>query len=583
MPTLLKSKDANKNIFNQVSTGAGSASIGARNTTAKVLKSKNTPIFKPQPFIGAPTNKTVSIENQDNKQYTIADLGARVRQRNPDAFSGFTDEQIGERILARKPDLKNIIKVEQPIQNQDKKLSWKDQLKSMNPGQMAIGGLKGLGSTALSLGQLGSGIMEAGYNATIGKLTGKNALKSADATQQVKDSRYFKPQNAGQYLGYGTEQLLEFFVPAGKVSKGTKAVQGLTAASKFSPLLKSGVNLAAKAALEGTAAAGVTAAQQGKIDKNVAVNALLGAGGEVAGKGLSALGKTLSPTLKSSALKSYTKALNPTTKENKAITQRIVPELIDRGTIGLSRQGLLNSVAKRVDKANKEMDMVLEGIPKDTPVNLAKVIDELENAKQSFLVKGANGEMIAADPQAIQHIEGFQKIISDIGVDSAPYESVRKLRQIWDKSIADSKGFYGKTLTEGSLLDAKKEAADALRKELAQEFPDMDKVNKEFSFWANAQKVLGDTIERTQGHQRPLTETIRRGAGAVIGGTIGGGAGALIGDIALGGLTKLVDSTAWRTLSAIQKNKIAELLATGETKQAIDLIIRILEAQNVNK
>jgi hypothetical protein len=451
-------------------------------------------------------------------------------------------------------------------------------LMSINPLNTAIGEVKGFGSTLLGAAKLGSSALKAGYDATIGKLTGKKAIDTTQSLESVKKS-YLTPTNAGQSLGFGAEQVGEFFTPGGAVSKGSKAVELVTGASKLPTVLKGVTKLLSRAAMEGAGQAGVTALQGGS-SKDVAQNAALGAGGSIAGNILGSVGKKLSPVLKSSAEKSYSQALGATTKENKAIASKIVPGLIEKGQWALSRDALKSGFEKKIETTGKVMDSVLEGIPKDSPVNLANVVDSLETAKQSFMVPGAGGKMVIADPQAVKHIEGFQSILKDIGTTDAPYESVRKLRQIWDKGVAQSKGFYGKTLTEGSLIDAQKTASDALRGELAKQYPNMDKVNKEYSFWSNANKVLSDTLQRTQSQGRPLTETLRRTAGAVAGTAVGGATGGILGDIAMSGLTKLVDSTAWKTVSALQKNSLAKYLATGDIAKAMDLITKIAASQN---
>jgi len=474
----------------------------------------------------------------------------------------------------------------QPEQNK----SWLDKAEELHKkfdpasavGDMLTGQLKGIADTALSVASSGSNILEKGYNATIGKLTGKRAFQGSKFAEDSRNTPAIQPENTAQKIGFGTEKIGEFLIPSGSVSKGAKAAEAALDASKLPAFLRGAAKVVAGAGLEGAANAGVTAAQGGSA-KDVAENAALGAGGVVAGKALGALGKAVENPLKVSAEKSYAQALGATTKENKAIAQTVVPQLIDKKVSAFSRAGLMKKAEKGVEVAGQAIDAELGKIPKNAPVNLANVADDLERTKQSFMVPGANGKMVVADPQAVQHIEGFQNIIKQIGEKDAPYESVRQLRQIWDKSIADAKGFYGKTVTEGSILDAKKAAANSLRSELAKEFPDLAKVNREYSFWSKTQKVLEDTLERTQSQRRPITETIRRTAGAVIGSSVGGGAGAVLGDIAMGGLSKLVDSTAWKTIGAIQKTQIANFLASGKLEEAIKIITKAAAAHNVKE
>lgn len=451
-----------------------------------------------------------------------------------------------------------------------------DTIKSISEGSrqgakdFVLGQLKGAGTSALNIASLGSNILKSGYDATIGKMTGKKAVDTKQTIEAGKSA--IAPTNLAQKIGFGTEQIGEMFIPTGIESGVTKLASGkkyLTSASKV---------------LGGTAdIAGKTYLQTGGDNKQTLTAAALTAGGLGLGEAASALSRKLSPALKASAEKSYAQALGATTKENKAITQKIVPQLIEKKVTGLSRKALASKFSKELEVAGKAMDDVLDTIPKDAPVSLKSVIDQLDDAKMAFMVPGKEGTLIAADPQAVKHIEGFQAILKDVGIDDAPYESVRKLRQIWDNGVAQSKGFYGKTLAEGSKIEAQREATNAIRAELAREFPNMDKVNREFSFWSKANKVINDTLERTQSQQRPLTETIRRSAGAVGGASIGGPVGGVLGDIAMSSLTKLVDSTLWRTTSAIQKNSLANYLAKGDLKKAIDLMTRVAVGAKTEK
>ncbi len=92
------------------------------------------------------------------------------------------------------------------------------------------------------------------------------------------------PTNTAQKIGMGAEQVGEFFIPAGVVSKGAKAVEGMTAASKLPALAKTVLNVGARAGLEAGAAGAVTAAQTGG-DAEATRNAALIAGAiPVAGK-----------------------------------------------------------------------------------------------------------------------------------------------------------------------------------------------------------------------------------------------------------------------------------------------------------
>ncbi len=549
-------------------------------------------VKQPTPSPSQATQTGPDIQPSNGSGYSVEDIGRNIRSRDPQKFRLYSDRQIGEEALNKYPKLQSIVKrdtgssgsiFQRPADQADQKKGLLEKASDASDSffhgviDLAVGAAKGAGTTALNLSEMGSKAMEAGYNATIGKITGRNAFKGAETAAQAKEA--IKPTNMAQNVGFGAEQVAEFLIPETAVAKGAKAMEAVTAASKMSKFAKGAANLAGKVGMEAAATGAVTAAQGGGA-KEIAENAALGGAGALAGKALGAAGKAMSKPLQESAEKGYAQAMGATTKANKEMTRTIVPELLNKNVSALSRASLLNKFSKKVDIAGKAMDDVLSGIPKDAPVNLNAVVDDLEKAKGAFMVKGANGKMVIADPQAVQHIEGFQNIIKEIGTENAPYESVRSLRQIWDKSVAKAGGYYGKTLAEGTLMDAKREAANALRKELASEFPDMAKVNADFSFWSKAHDVLSATVERTQSQRKPLTETVRRVAGAAIGSAAGGAVGGVVGDAVMGGLSKLVDSTAWKTIGSIKKSQIAKYLANGELEKAANYISKIVASRN---
>lgn len=522
-------------------------------------------------------------------QYTTEEVGARIRSRNPSAFSKFTDQQIGERAVQRKPELGKLVKTaaapvapgpDVPVEDNrtftqkasdaisDPELGMKVAGQAVEAGK---GFLKGAGSTLFGIGKLGAN--------TLGKIVAPGLQKIAPVQEKPQ---FLQPNNTAQKVGFGAEQLGEFFLPGGVLGKGAKGIEAATEASKLPQVAKYGLDLLGKSGLEATGMAGVTAAQGG-TGKEVAQNALLGAGGAVAGEGLNALGKKVAPWLKGSAEKDFAQVLNPTTKENKAKAASIIPGLIENKTTAFTQQGLAKKIGTKLDTAGANMDAVLAGIPDNAPVNINNVIAKLEDAKFSFMVKGANGKMVIADPAAVKHIQGFQDILKEVGGTDAPFASVRKLRQIWDKGIAQAKGFYGKTLTEGSLIDAQKEAASALREELVKGRPDLERVNKDYHFWAKAQKVIGDTVERTQSQAKPLGQRILGAAGTAGGFATGGLGGAVAGNAVMNSLGKLVNSTGWKTISALQKTNLASLIGSGKNSQALSLITKLLGSANTNK
>jgi hypothetical protein len=262
--------------------------------------------------------------------------------------------------------------------------------------------------------------------------------------------------------------------------------------------------------------------------------------------------------LRESGAKDISQVLGPTTKENKAITQKIAPEIAGRSIFAWTRKGLSERAEREAEQAGQKVDQAYMALGPDERVPTQPILDHFEQSKQAFM--SAEGKVL--DQAAIDRVDALKQVVAQFGPDVSPGDIV-KLRRLWDKQIAAAHGFYGKTVAEGSALDAKREAADAIRSELAQQYPDLDKINKEFSFWANVRKVIGETVTRKESQAPPLGETVLAAGGLAHAGAPGAAA--------WWGLRKVLTSTAWNTASASLKFKIADLLADGKTEQAATL------------
>jgi hypothetical protein len=267
--------------------------------------------------------------------------------------------------------------------------------------------------------------------------------------------------------------------------------------------------------------------------------------------------------LRASAERNIARTLDPTTKENKAITEAIAPEIARRGVMALTRGALEKKAAAAAEVAGQKIDDFYQNqVPPGATIPTQPLIDHFEAGKRAFM--GSNGEVI--DQTAIDRIENLKQVVQQFGPDVSVDDLV-KLRRVWDEQIRASKGFFGKTVEEGSLLGAKKAAADSIRKILAEQYPDLDALNKEYSFWANVRDVMGETNLRKAAQRTPLGETI---AGSALGtagylahGLQGGEAG-----LAVATLIKAMRSTGWRTTTSATKYKIADWLAAGDVPSA---------------
>ena len=275
--------------------------------------------------------------------------------------------------------------------------------------------------------------------------------------------------------------------------------------------------------------------------------------------------------LRGRASEQITKALAPTKIETKATTQKIASEVSERGILSFTRQGLLNKAQTAIIKVGDKFDEVLASIPKTKTVNVKPIVDSLEASKRQFKVL-EKGKEIIVEPEAIKRIDEVKDILSQFG-NKVSFESLRGLRQIWDRTVAQSKGFV-KTVDEGTKLDIKKRATNAIRKELAEASPDLAKLNAEFTFWKRLENVVGETIKRTQ-PQKGATEKVAQSVGFIAGFSKAGLAVPILVGEAARSLVRLTSTTAWRTVSASLKVKLAKAIESGNTKNITEIIKRI--------
>ena len=306
--------------------------------------------------------------------------------------------------------------------------------------------------------------------------------------------------------------------------------------------------------------------------------AIAAGGASLAGKVADATGATdaIAGGLRNSASDSYSRVLNPTTKANKAITQRIAPELADRGVVAFSRKGIQNQAAANIQKFGQQISDAYDALPPNATVPLDSIVQHMDKAAgDSFTIPDANGVEVPMGPlakQGLSHVEDLKDALASVaqrdpstGEMVIPVDKVRKLRQYTDGVAAMANRYAGAQLADESQAAAHGMAADAMRAELAQRFPDINKLNQEYSFWKDVHKVVSDTINRKTGQAPPLGEQLAGAAGAAAGFTKAGPKGAILGAEASRGLVKLFRSPSWNTISASTKSVLADMIASGNT------------------
>jgi hypothetical protein len=295
--------------------------------------------------------------------------------------------------MAKKAGVKPLS--EQAAAEPTKDKSFMDKWKGFSEGlrdaqkDFVIGQLKGVGSTALSMGKAGSDIMESGYNATIGKLTGKKAISAKPMVEQAKQA--IAPTNTAQKVGFGVEQVGEFFAP---IPGGAKAKAVGAVAEKLPWLAKSAATVAEKAPktakvisalgkgiVESAEQAARTYAQEGEANGNVKASAAIGFAGPTVGKlaeyGLGKLGDGFFARLIPSTPLQRAKELRRDMDLGKEISQT---------GVSFSKKQLLGKIKTKINILGKQLDSAVGDSKaarsfEDVANNAKKTIEETKLSK----------------------------------------------------------------------------------------------------------------------------------------------------------------------------------------------------------
>jgi len=273
--------------------------------------------------------------------------------------------------------------------------------------------------------------------------------------------------------------------------------------------------------------------------------------------------------LKSSANKDYSRVLGATTKANKARSAAVVPGLIDEGMTAFTTKGLQQKVSAKMSEAGQKLEDAYEALPPGASIPLNDVTAKLSQvAKDTFTIGKNEIPMSSVADTGVKNIEDLKQRllgISKPGPNGRVIEvdDARRIRQYYDQVAKMAGRYEGVALADQSAAAAHGMAADAIRGELAKQFPDIAAINKQFSFWADTNRVLTDTLLRRQGQAKPMGRKIAQAAGMGAGFVGAGPKGALLGREAMDALEAITTSPGWQTMSAVGKYKLANAVATG--------------------
>lgn len=287
---------------------------------------------------------------------------------------------------------------------------------------LATGALKGLGSTVVSTGELGT--------RTLGKLVGAQDVEGTTRMVESMKENELKPQNTAESIGFTAEQIGEFFVPAGGVGKATKAVEAVTKGNKL-------VKGATKLIPQITSDIGVTTLQSGgdteEMSKAGAFSAVGGVAGKALSKGLSKIGDAFYSMTIPTTITERARDIGKGLETGKAVSETGVS--LNRKSLLKKLGTKINTLGSRLESAvgqsnaersiddivkdvkasfsEKEMSQALALSPID--LNEARVVVDETLGKYQDLY---SGKMLTAPEQ--------QKLKQEIGLG---------LKKVWDKTL----------------------------------------------------------------------------------------------------------------------------------------------------
>lgn len=413
--------------------------------------------------------------------------------------------------------------------------------------------------------QVGAGVTDAIFGGgKVGEAIGTQAAKMGLTGLSPEERQYVsKGPTAGEIAGSAAQSAL-LFTPVGKLAGAV--TKGLS---------KLGVPAAQTLGRVGTGAGlGYAYDVASGMERGESVGDTLTPGlGTIIGgaiPGGSAVLSKIPSALRKSAQKDYEKVLYPTTRQNKQTTQKLVPELARRRVTAASDEALLEQAEKGSTRALERLDDVYASLPQDAKVNLRPVFLNITKEKNKLL--NQSGVLPASNQPKWETLDALERELANIANrGGGSIATIRQYRGQLDEVINEAGKGFGFDAAGKASLKAQRIMANTLRSELAKQFPDTAKFNRDYTFWKRVTDVLEAKGERKTGQQGFL-RTLGTLTGGGTGFATGGPGGAIVGAVAVRTLMDFMKSTLWRTLSASQKSRMSDLLSQKKYPELIKLL-----------
>lgn len=326
-------------------------------------------------------------------------------------------------------------------------------------GNFATGVYKGAASTVSNVGSLGQKGLDKITKPISEAISGKPYQSTPTLIETFKDTDKITPTTTAQKVGFGAEQVAEFFIPGGAATKAGKAAGLAAGGSK----LAKAASFGAKAVTEAGTFAGLTAAQGGSA-KEIATAGIIGGALPVASKILKAVGKGVAEAVipisaKEAKLLQAYQASAPFWKRVFAGAEKVKPNVA--GATAFNK-GLLGTESMVGVQAKAGADNLWKNLIgpslKQSPQKVG--IKEFFAEAQKQIIK-LNPE-ISRQKDLLNALNAFKKDYKGIGTISL--EKLQSFKEGWAKFVPE-KAYKGLPIA-GAFNDVKDILADNARKKI---------------------------------------------------------------------------------------------------------------------
>lgn len=358
--------------------------------------------------------------------------------------------------------------------------SFLDKTTNFLFNDIPTGVVKGAASTIKGAANLGGKI----FSPIDRLIPGMDTTNAADKLQSVAEDKLgveqgslLKPSNLGQKIGFGGEQIGEFFIPGGIASKVGKAVEGARILEKAPKVIQKAVPFLTKMGTEGLLSAGQTALQEGDVNGKSGTAFVAGAATPIISGAVSKVSKFLPENM-------WSKVLNRTAKQIEK-NPNLEKEVSTFGIMGPKKK--IAEIAKnKLQNAELQLDDLLKNTTET--IDGKAVAPYLDEIKKSY----AN---IPGEENSLKIIESLQNEIASRGqLTALEAQSLKKnIYGLISKS-------YGKgTLEVTAKTEAQKQMARGLKEEIEKIVPEAKTLNQKISIFSQVKKAIEKQLMKPRG------------------------------------------------------------------------------------